>query len=43
MALIAAVSRLRLLLFELDDAIREAWRAVYRLYSGTNVRVLPFL
>jgi len=37
-ALIAVVSRLRLLLFELDDAIREAWRAVHRLYSGINPR-----
>ena len=41
MVLIAAVSRLRLLVFELDDAIREAWRAVHRLYSGINVRTLP--
>jgi len=42
MALIAAVSRLRLLLFELDDAIREAWRVVHRLYSGINVRIMRF-
>ena len=42
MALIAAVSRLRLLLFELDDGVREAWRAVHRLYSGINVRAIPF-
>jgi hypothetical protein len=42
MALIAAVSRLRFILFEVDDEIREAWRAVHRLYAGINVRVLPF-
>jgi hypothetical protein len=42
MALIAAVSRLRLLLFELDDAIREAWIVVHRLYSGIDVCLLPF-
>jgi hypothetical protein len=42
MAVIATVSRLRLLLFEPDDALREAWRAVHRLYSGVNVRALPF-
>lgn len=43
MALMAAVSRLRLLLFELDDAIREAWRVIHRLYSGIDVRVSPSL
>lgn len=42
MALIATVSRLRFLLFEVDDEIREAWRGVHRLYAGINVRDLHF-
>ena len=41
MALIAAVSRLRFILFEVDNEIREAWRAIHRLYAGVNVRGIP--